>query len=57
MKSLLVAVNSKYIQSNLAVRYLKACCPDMLMREYTINEQVEAVMADIYRLKADVVLT
>jgi len=56
MKSLLVAVNSKYIQSNLAVRYLKACCPDMLMREYTINEQVEAVMADIYRLKADVVL-
>lgn len=56
MKAVLVGINSKYIQSNLAVRYLKARCPDMLMREYTINEQVENVAADIYRLKADAIL-
>lgn len=56
MKSLLVGINSKYIHSCLAVRYLKACCPNMQMKEYTINERAEDVTADIYRQQADNVL-
>lgn len=30
MKTLLVAVNSQYVHSNLAVRYLKAACDEFL---------------------------
>lgn len=56
MKAALIGINSKYIHSCLSIRYLKMCCPDMIMREYTINEQVETVTADIYKLHADVVL-
>lgn len=56
MKSLLVGINSKYIHSCLAVRYLKACCPNMQMREYTINERIEDVTADIYKQRAEYVL-
>ncbi len=46
--ALLVAVNAKYIHTNLAVRYLRNLC-DLPMREYSINDRTETVAADIYR--------
>lgn len=46
--SLLVAINAKYIHTNLAVRYLRNLC-DISMREYSINDRTEAVAADIYK--------
>lgn len=45
---LLAAINAKYIHTNLAVRYLRELC-GLAMREYSINDRVEAVTADLYR--------
>ena len=67
-KILLAAINAKYIHSNLAVYSLKAYADERLadvcaegafagveiqIGEYTINQQPEAVMEDIYRRKPD----
>lgn len=58
MKVLLTAINAKYIHTSLAVRCLcralEGKC-DVLMREYTINEQINAITDGIYRCGADVV--
>lgn len=52
---LLIAVNAKYIHSNLAVYSLKAYAGKQGMEtdlaEYTINQPVEAVLRDIYDRK------
>ncbi|MCX7749698.1 MAG: B12-binding domain-containing radical SAM protein [Clostridia bacterium] len=57
MKTLLVALNSKYIHSSLAVWYLKASCGplcgDVKVMEFTINDQPDAVLASIYREHPD----
>ena len=45
--SLLVAINAKYIHTNLAVRYLRQTT-GCEIREYSINDRTETVMADIY---------
>lgn len=59
MKVLLVAVNAKYIHSNLAVYDLKAYTEkipvEVELAEYTINQQQEEILRDIYEQKADVV--
>lgn len=59
MKVLLVAINSKYIHSNLAVRYLKAFTKDMhyegKIREFSINEQEQKILKEIIYEKPDVV--
>ena len=59
MKILLVAVNAKYIHSNLAVYCLKSYAASMgyeaEIAEYTINQQPEKVLRDLYQKKADVV--
>ncbi len=59
MKILLGACNAKYIHSNLAVYDLKACVREefqdlVIIREYTINQQKDDVLKDIYREKPDV---
>ena len=58
MKTLLIAVNAKYIHSNLAVYSLKAYAgqdnPDLEIAEYTINHLREDILADIYRRQPDV---
>lgn len=61
MKILLVAMNAKYIHSNLAVyslrAYAKSVCaalPHIEIAEYTINQQEDEVLQDIYRKKPDV---
>ena len=59
MKVLLTALNSQYIHSNLAVRYLKAFTKDMpyesKIREFTINEREEIILKEIMMEKPDVV--
>ena len=63
MKILLVAINAKYIHSNLAVYSLKAYAEKYGVRkdyipevvEYTINQQVGQILADIYKRKADLI--
>ncbi|MGE5614202.1 MAG: B12-binding domain-containing radical SAM protein [Bacillota bacterium] len=59
MKTLIVALNSKYIHSCLAAWYLKASCGpdhgDVFVREYTINENMEYVLSSIYLEKPDIV--
>lgn len=64
MKILLVAVNAKYIHSNLGIYSLKAYARQQLgtagpvsieLAEYTINHQLDACLQDIYRRKPDVI--
>lgn len=59
MKVLLTAINSKFIHSNLAVRYLKAYTDDLnydcKIREFTINDRKERILEEIIMEKADVV--
>ena len=48
MKILLIAINAKYIHSNLAVYCLRACAGEQVeIAEYTINHQKEEILADI----------
>lgn len=59
MKILLAACNAKYIHSNLAVYDLKAYANryehDVALKEYTINQQKDDILRDIYLEKPDVV--
>lgn len=69
MKILLVAVNAKYIHSNLGIYSLKAYARQQLeadpprtqdpvtieLAEYTINHQLDACLQDLYRRKPDVI--
>ena len=57
-KFLLVAINSKYIHSNLAVYSLKAATAysdKVYIREFTINNQLEDILKNIYLEKPDVI--
>ena len=59
MKVLLTAINSKFVHSNLAVRYLKAFTEDMnyecKIREFSINDRDEKVLEEIIKEKRNVV--
>lgn len=60
MKILLTAVNAKYIHSNPAVYSLCAYAGETLrehieIAEYTINHQLEEILADIYEKSPDVI--
>ncbi|GAE03072.1 B12-binding Fe-S oxidoreductase [Clostridium botulinum B str. Osaka05] len=59
MKALLVAINSKYIHSNLALRYLRANTEDLnyecMLKEFTINDRKENILEKIIMEKADLV--
>ncbi|WP_321994853.1 B12-binding domain-containing radical SAM protein [Clostridium butyricum] len=59
MKIVLTALNSKFIHSNLAVRYLKAYTKDLnydcTIREFTINDREERVLEEIIKEKPNVV--
>lgn len=60
MKCLLIAINAKYIHSNLAVYSLKACAERQVsgcsveLAEYTINHRAAEILDDIYLKKADI---
>ncbi|MEY7999903.1 B12-binding domain-containing radical SAM protein [Clostridium sp. Mt-5] len=59
MKILLTALNSKFIHSNLAVRYLRAYTEELeyncTIREFTINDMKERVLEEIIAEKPDIV--
>lgn len=59
MKVLLVAINSKFVHSNLAVRYLKAYTKDLNYQceimESTINDRIESILEDIIIQKPDLI--
>lgn len=63
MKILLAAINAKYIHSNLAVHTLRAYAEKNVRRkgleievaEYTINQQKDDILRDIYEKAADMV--
>lgn len=66
MKIILAALNAKYVHSNLAVynlaAYAKAqlnkdCAekPEIIVREYTINHNLDNILQSLYREKAEVI--
>jgi radical SAM superfamily enzyme YgiQ (UPF0313 family) len=59
MKILLAAINAKYIHSNPAVHILRAYAKEwreqIEVMEYTINQQTQDILADIYKKKPDVI--
>ena len=56
MKTILVSIDSKYIHTNLAVRYLKANCdfPTEIL-EFTIKDPQEKIFRTIENLKPDII--
>lgn len=57
---LLVGINAKYIHSNPAIRSLKAFAGKeyrdvVSIREYTINNRREEILADIYKCRPDAI--
>ena len=61
MKFLLAAVGSKYVHCNLAIYSLRAyvqaagVCSEVETAEYTINQNREEILADLYSRKPDAV--
>ena len=58
MKILLTTLNSKFIHTNLAIRYIKESIKDLAdveIREYTINNQLDYILKDIYLAGYDAV--
>lgn len=59
MKILLTTLNSKFIHTNLAIRYLKEFVRDLIevnMKEYTINNDLDYILKDIYKNEYDIIL-
>ncbi|MEJ6950720.1 B12-binding domain-containing radical SAM protein [Natronospora cellulosivora (SeqCode)] len=62
MKVLLTTLNAKYIHSSLALRYLEKFCKkyretdyQIELKEFSINEHLDQIMAEIYRAQPDVI--
>lgn len=59
MRILLASLNSKYVHTNLALRYLRDTVrpefPETEIREFTINDRVEKIAAEIYEARAEVI--
>jgi len=58
MKVILATLNSKFIHSSLAIRYLRSYCRDLTdihILEFTINQNPDYIAGEIYKCKADIV--
>lgn len=58
MNTILVSLNSKFIHSNLAIRYLSRYVADVGnvdIHEFTINQSPDYIAAEIYKLSPEVV--
>ncbi len=58
MKTLLTTLNSKYIHSNLAIRYLQGFVADIEevdIVEFTINQSPEFIASEIFKLNKDLI--
>lgn len=63
MKVLLTTLNSKFIHTNLAIRYIREYSRylegedyRLFMKEYTINNSIDFIMKDIYKINPDVIV-
>ena len=57
MKVVLTTLNSKFIHSNLAIRYLAAYVRDICpidVVEFTINQNLDYISSEIYKMKPDI---
>lgn len=58
MKIVLTAINAKYIHSNLAVYSLRAYAKpyreEITIAEYTINQQLDDILMDLYKKRPDI---
>jgi hypothetical protein len=58
MKIILSTLNSKYIHTSLSIRALHSnSIPkgfQSLLKEYTINDQLDHILSDLYRCKGDI---
>lgn len=58
MKIILTTLNSKFIHSNLAIRYLKEYVRDIEpveVLEFTINQTIDSISSEIYKRSPDIV--
>lgn len=58
MKVVIASLNAKFIHSSLAIRCLKAYCQseaEIEIRDYSINDNLQNITADIYRIKPDII--
>lgn len=58
MTVLLTTLNSKYIHTNLAIRYLRSYVKDLSkvsIKEFTINQNIDHIRAEIYKDKPHLV--
>ncbi|WP_446899571.1 B12-binding domain-containing radical SAM protein [Clostridium sp. LBM24168] len=59
MKVVLVAINAKFIHSNLAVRYLKAFTKGLdykcVIKEFSINDRREKILEEVIKQKPDMI--
>lgn len=59
MKVLLTTLNAKYVHTSLAVHNLAAFCRkdgfDVIVAEYTINQEILAIVSDIYSKRPTVI--
>ena len=54
MKVVLTTLNSKFIHSCLAIRYLKSYVANITnveIREYTINQNLDFIASDLYKIQ------
>ena len=63
MKVLLTTLNSKFIHTNLAIRYIREYSRylegedyRLFMKEYTINNSIDFIMKDIYKIDPDIIV-
>lgn len=59
MKALITTLNSKYVHTNLAIRYLKAQVEDIIdikLEEFTINTNLNYILKKIYEEKPDLIV-
>lgn len=57
MKIVLAALNSKYIHTNLAIRYLNQYVKDVTpveIIEFTINQTIDSIVGEIFKRKPDI---
>lgn len=58
IRTVLVAINAKYIHSNLAVyclrAYAKPYIDEIEIAEYTINQQIDDILMSLYQKKPDI---
>lgn len=57
MKIVLTTLNSKFIHSNLAIRYLKSYVENINpieIKEFTINQNIDFIASEIYKMRPDI---